>query len=279
MSGGEMRVAVSGAAGRMGRAVIAACRRAPGTRVVAATERPGSPHLGKDAGEWSGGDTLGLRIAGSLHFPESRPDVLIDFSQPEGTGAVADRCREAGVRMVIGTTGLEERQRAAVAAAAERVAVVFAPNMSVGVNLCFGLLETAARVLGDRAEIEIVETHHSGKRDAPSGTALQMGRIVCEALGRRHESCAVYGRSGPGGRDPGSIGYASLRIGSAVGEHTVLFGLPGERVEIGHRAESREIFADGAVRAARWVVARPPGLYDMRDVLGLPRHLAAAGQS
>ena len=262
------RIAISGAAGRMGRMLIEACRAAEGVELTAACERGDSPFIGIDAGELVGAGTIGIAVRPELDAGTF--DVLIDFTRPEGTLAQLELCRRAGRRMVIGTTGFSEDQRTAIAVAAEDIAIVFAPNMSVGVNLCFKLLELAARALGDEVDIEVIEAHHRHKVDAPSGTALRMGEVVAEALGRDLKTCAVYGRQGTiGERRPGTIGFETIRAGDIVGEHTVMFAGSGERVEIVHKASSRATFAGGAVRAARWVGGREKGLYDMQDVLGL----------
>jgi 4-hydroxy-tetrahydrodipicolinate reductase len=197
-------------------------------------------------------------------------DVLIDFTRPGPTLANLEICRRAGRRMVIGTTGFSDEQKAQIAAAAQDVAIVFAPNMSVGVNLCLKLLDTAARVLGDDVDIEIVEAHHRHKVDAPSGTALRMGEVVADALGRDLKTCAVYGREGhTGERDSKTIGFETIRAGDIVGDHTVMFAGVGERIEITHKASSRMTFARGAVRAAGWLVEQESGLFDMQDVLGV----------
>jgi 4-hydroxy-tetrahydrodipicolinate reductase len=197
-------------------------------------------------------------------------DVLIDFTRPEPTLANLEICRQAGRRAVIGTTGFSEQEKAQIKAAAQDIGVVFAPNMSVGVNLCLKLLDVAARVLGDEVDIEVIEAHHRHKVDAPSGTALRMGEVVAEALGRDLKDCAVYGREGhTGERDRKTIGFETIRAGDIVGDHTVLFAGTGERIEITHKASSRMTFANGAVRAASWLTGQKTGLYDMRDVLGL----------
>jgi 4-hydroxy-tetrahydrodipicolinate reductase len=263
-------VAIAGAAGRMGRALVEAAIAAPEARVVAALEREGAPQVGMDAGELAAVGPLGVAVSESVDAMATGFDVLIDFTIPEATLAHVEACRAAGRAMVIGTTGLDELQRARIGEAAREIPIVQAPNMSVGVNLCLQLLETAARVMGEEADIEIVEAHHRHKIDAPSGTALRMGEVVAGALGRDLASCAVYGREGrTGPRDRRTIGFETIRAGDIVGEHTVLFAAAGERVEITHRASSRSTFARGAVRAALWLATRPPGLYDMQDVLGL----------
>lgn len=262
------RIGINGAAGRMGRMLIEACRAAEGVELTAAAERADSPLIGTDAGDLVGAGTLGVPLRSELD-PEGF-DVLIDFTRPEGTLQQLELCRRAGRRMVIGTTGFSEEQRAEIAAAAADIAIVFAPNMSVGVNLCFRLLELAARVLGEEVDIEVIEAHHRHKVDAPSGTALRMGEVVADALGRDLKTCAVYGRQGNiGERKQGTIGFETIRAGDIVGEHTVMFAGSGERVEIVHKASSRATFASGAVRAAHWVAERERGLFDMQDVLGL----------
>ena len=263
------RIAIVGAGGRMGRTLIEAVHNADGAELSAATERAGSSLLGADAGELAGVGRLGVTIADTLAAAGDF-DVLIDFTAPAATMAHLDFCLENGKCIVIGTTGLGEAERERIRAAGERIGVVFAPNMSVGVNLCLKLLDLAARVLGDEVDIEIVEAHHRHKVDAPSGTALRMGEVVAEALGRDLKTCAVYGREGQTGeRDRQTIGFETIRAGDIVGEHTVMFAGLGERVEITHKASSRMTFAKGAVRAAQWVMGQGTGLYDMQDVLGL----------
>ncbi len=266
----RVRVAVAGASGRMGRTLIAACREDERLVLGAATERAGDAAVGRDAGEVAGVGPAGVAVVDALADVREDFDVLVDFTTPQATLANLGVCRQAGRRMVIGTTGLSGDQRAALSEAAQDTAIVFAPNMSVGVNLCFKLLEVAARVLGDEVDIEIVEAHHRHKVDAPSGTALRLGEVIAETLGRDLQACAVYGRQGhTGPRDRRTIGFETIRAGDIVGEHTVLFAGEGERVEITHKASSRMTFARGALRAARWVAARERGLYDMQDVLGL----------
>ncbi len=261
-------IAVTGAAGRMGRTLIEACARAEGLRLSAALERPGSAAVGKDAGELAGLGKLGVSVRAG--FDGADFDVLVDFTSPETTLANLDYCRRNGKKMVIGTTGLDDAGKGRIATAARDIAIVFAPNMSVGVNLCFKLLETAARVLGDEVDVEIVEAHHRHKADAPSGTALRMGEVVARVLQRVFKEHGVYGRHGISGeRARQTIGFSSIRAGDIVGDHTILFAGGGERVEITHRAESRMPFASGALRAARWLADRKQGLYDMQDVLGL----------
>jgi 4-hydroxy-tetrahydrodipicolinate reductase len=265
-----IRIAVIGAAGRMGRNLVDAVHQAEGVALGAAVVRPGSTLVGSDAGEMAGVGPLGVAIADSLEAVCDDFDVLIDFTLPEATVQNLEFCRTAGKGIVIGTTGLAEQQRQAITEAATDIGVVFAPNMSVGVNLCLKLLDMAARVLGDDVDIEVIEAHHRHKVDAPSGTALRMGEVVANALGRDLQECAVYGREGQTGeRDRKTIGFETIRAGDIVGEHTVMFAGIGERVEITHKASSRMTFAKGAVRAATWLCARGKGLYDMQDVLGL----------
>jgi 4-hydroxy-tetrahydrodipicolinate reductase len=264
------RIAITGAAGRMGRTLIEACRQADGLALTVALERPDSSLLGSDAGELAGIGRNGVRVGADLAAAMENFDVLIDFTRPEATLANLELCRAAGRRMVIGTTGFTEAQRTRISEAARDIGIVFAPNMSVGVNLCLKLLDLAARVLGDEVDVEVIEAHHRHKVDAPSGTALRMGEVVAAALGRDLGSCAVYGRQGhTGERIPGTIGFETIRAGDIVGDHTVLFAGTGERVEITHKASSRMTFARGAVRAAGWLMRQERGLFDMQDVLEL----------
>ncbi len=263
-----IRVGVAGAAGRMGRTLISAVHGQEDMTLTCALEQASSEWLGADAGELAGTGSTGVVV--SSGFEGAEFDVLIDFTAPQATLANVAMCRERGRRLVIGTTGLSDEDRSRVGAAAGEIAIVMAPNMSVGVNLCFHLAEIAARTLGDTVDIEIIEAHHRAKVDAPSGTALRFGTVVADALGRDLNSTAVYGRQGhTGARERQTIGFATVRAGDIVGEHTVMFAGAGERVEIVHRASSRMTFAGGAVRAARWIASREPGLYDMQDVLGL----------
>jgi len=264
------RIAVSGVSGRMGRALIEACHRGSGTRLAVALDRAGSPALGQDAGELAGLGKLGVAVRDQIGAVSSDFDVLVDFTRPEAALGYLEACRKAGKKMVIGTTGFDAAAKEKIAAAARDIAIVFAPNMSVGVNLSLKLLELAARVLGDEVDVEIIEAHHRHKVDAPSGTALRMGEVVAAALGRDLKNCAVYGREGVTGERPRStIGFATVRGGDIVGDHTVLFAGDGERLEITHKASSRLTFANGALRAAQWLENRKTGLYDMQDVLGL----------
>ncbi len=267
----SIRIGITGAAGRMGRTLIEAVAAAGDEmKLGAALERPGSSLVGADAGELAGTGRNGVTVSGDLAAVIGDIDVLIDFTVPDATLANLDICAQHGVAMVIGTTGFTAEQQARIDAAAGSIAICKASNFSTGVNLCFKLLETAARVLGDDVDIEVYEAHHRHKIDAPSGTALSMGRVVADALGRDLDEVAVYGRQGQtGARDRKTIGFATVRAGDIVGDHTVTFAADGERVEITHKASSRMSFARGAVRAAAWVKGREPALYDMQDVLGL----------
>jgi len=264
------RIAVTGAAGRMGRTLIEACELADNAHLVAAIELAGSKVIGMDAGELAGIGKKNIAIVDSIDAVTGQLDVLIDFTTPAATLANLAACRSANKRLVIGTTGLSAAHKKEIAAAANDIAIVLAPNMSVGVNLCFKLLDIAARVMNEDIDIEIIEAHHRHKVDAPSGTALAMGEVVANALGRDLKDCAVYGRQGhTGERDRVTIGFETIRAGDIVGEHTVMFAGIGERVEITHKASSRMTFAKGAVRAAKWLMAQNKGLFDMQDVLGL----------
>ena len=264
------RIAVMGAAGRMGKTLVEAVQQAPGAVLSAAVDRPDSSLIGADAGELAGVGRLGVALAGDLAQVLDDFDVLIDFTHPSVTLKNLEVCRAAGKAMVIGTTGFTPEEKQQLAEAAREIPIVFAANFSVGVNLCLKLLDTAARVLGDEVDIEIIEAHHRHKVDAPSGTALRMGEVVAEALGRDLRQVAVYGREGQtGARARETIGFATVRAGDVVGDHTVLFAADGERVEITHKASSRMTFAKGAVRSALWLEGREPRLYDMQDVLEL----------
>ncbi|MBI3897849.1 MAG: 4-hydroxy-tetrahydrodipicolinate reductase [Gammaproteobacteria bacterium] len=261
-----IRVAIAGAAGRMGRTLIEASAASPDVKLTAAIAHGGSDALGSDAGVRAGLGTLGVPISADLTVRDF--DILIDFTRPEATLAHLSYCQKAGKKMVIGTTGFDEFGKQQIANAAKRIGIVFAPNMSVGVNLCLRLLDIAARVLGPTVDVDIVEAHHRHKIDSPSGTARRMGEVIAEARGKKlSELMLPADRSGK--RPEGGIGFAVVRAGEIVGDHTVLFAAAGERVEITHRAESRRTFADGALRAAQWLAGRDAGLYDMQDVLGL----------
>lgn len=265
------RIAVMGAAGRMGRHLVEAVQqRAPLTGLTAAIVRPGSTLVGADAGELASLGRIGVQLVGSLAPVVEEFDVLIDFTLPEVMLHNLAFCRKAGKAMVIGTTGLTAEQKQLLAEAGRDIPIVFASNFSVGVNLAFKLLDVAARVMGDEADIEIIEAHHRHKVDAPSGTAVSMGEVIAKALDRDLRQVAVYGREGHTGvRARETIGFATVRGGDVVGDHTVLFAAEGERLEITHKASSRMTFAKGAVRAALWLDGKAPGLYDMQDVLDL----------
>ena len=263
------RIAVVGAAGRMGKTLIEAIGQAD-ARLTAAVDRPDSSLIGADAGELAALGKLGVALSGDLATVLEQFDVLIDFTHPSVTLRNLALCRQAGKAMIIGTTGFSAEEKQLLAEAGKEIPIVFAANFSVGVNLCLKLLDTAARVLGDEVDIEIIEAHHRHKVDAPSGTALRMGEVVAQALGRDLAEVAVYGREGQtGARERQTIGFATVRAGDVVGDHTVLFAGDGERVEITHKASSRMTFAKGAVRAALWLEGRKAGLYDMQDVLNL----------
>jgi 4-hydroxy-tetrahydrodipicolinate reductase len=263
-----MRLAIAGASGRMGRMLIEAALAEPGTTVAAALDRADSPDIGRDCGEFLGRAT-GARVTGEL-AALAGCDVLIDFTRPEATLRHIDACAAAGVNVVIGTTGIDDAGKAAIRAAAERIAIVFSPNMSVGVNATFKLLEMAAKMLHPGYDIEIIEAHHRHKVDAPSGTALKMGETIATALGEKLADVAVYAREGhTGERKAGAIGFATVRGGDIVGDHTVLFAGTGERIEITHRSSSRMTYAMGSMRAARFLAGRDRGLFDMFDVLGI----------
>ncbi|MCP5322065.1 MAG: 4-hydroxy-tetrahydrodipicolinate reductase [Pseudomonadales bacterium] len=264
------RIAVNGAAGRMGKTLIEAVAQNPDTTLTAAIERPDSTLLGADSGELAGLGRNGVRVVASLDEVIDAFDVLIDFSAPAASVLNARLCAASGRALVVGTTGFDATQLEAVHAAARAVPLCMSSNFSTGVNLCLRLLDIAARALGDTVDIEIIEAHHRHKVDAPSGTALSMGQVVAKALGRDLEQVAVYGREGhTGARARETIGFATVRAGDVVGDHTVLFAADGERIEITHKASSRMSFARGAVRASAWLPGRAPGLYSMHDVLGL----------
>jgi 4-hydroxy-tetrahydrodipicolinate reductase len=265
-----LRVAIAGASGRMGRTLVEAITQNPALKLGAASVLPNDPALGKDLGELCGMSPLGVVAVADLGSVLDQFDALIDFTTPAATLAHLALCAGANKAMVIGTTGFSDEGKQQIAEAAERTAVVFAPNMSVSVNLCFKLLELAAKVIGEESDIEIIEAHHRHKKDAPSGTALRMGEVVAKTLGRDLKDCAVYGREGQTGeRDRKTIGFATIRAGEIVGDHTVMFATPGERVEITHKSSSRMPYATGALRAAQWLQDKQKGLYSMQDVLGL----------
>lgn len=262
-------IAIAGASGRMGRMLIEAIQNSPDARLAGALDIPGSPALGADASAYLGVNS-GITITSDLRAGLQNAQYLIDFTRPEGTMAHLKACRELGVNMVIGTTGFSEAQKAEIEDAGRDIAIVMAPNMAVGVNVVFKLLEQAAKALKEGYDIEIIETHHRHKVDAPSGTALKMGEVVAEAVGRDLKECAVYGREGvTGERDPSTIGFATIRGGDVVGDHTVLFAGIGERIEITHKSSSRATYAQGSLRAVRFLANQPHGLFGMDDVLGL----------
>lgn len=265
-----LKIAVTGAAGRMGRSLITACTQTQQCQLTVALERSGNSLLGSDAGELAGIGKLDVWLVDDLNPVAVSFDTLIDFTRPEATLANLASCVAHNKSIIIGTTGFSEAEKQQIEQAAKSIPIVFAPNMSVGVNLCFKLLDLAARVLGDEVDIEVIEAHHRHKVDAPSGTAIRMGEVVAAALGRNLDDCAVYGREGmTGPRERKTIGFETIRAGDIVGDHTVLFAAEGERVEITHKASSRMTFANGAIRAALWLQDQPAGLYDMQDVLKL----------
>jgi 4-hydroxy-tetrahydrodipicolinate reductase len=263
------RIAIAGASGRMGHMLIEAVRAADDCTLTGALDMIASAAIGVDAGAFTGLPT-GIAITADLRQGLQNCDVLIDFTRPEGTLKHLQVCRELGVAAVIGTTGFSDVQKSEISDLARHMAVVMAPNMSVGVNVTLKLLEMAAKALATGYDIEIIEAHHRHKVDAPSGTALKMGEVIAEALGRDLRECAVYAREGvTGERDPSSIGFATIRGGDIVGDHTVLFAGIGERIEISHKSSSRVTYAQGSLRAARFLQGKKSGLFDMFDVLGL----------
>jgi 4-hydroxy-tetrahydrodipicolinate reductase len=263
-----MKLAIAGASGRMGRMLIEAALAASDMQITVALDQADAPTIGRDCGEYLGRVT-GVTITSDL-AQLARADTLIDFTRPEGTLNHLQACLAHGTNLVIGTTGFDDAAKQAIRAAADRIAIVFAPNMSVGVNVVFKLLDVAARILHDDYDVEVIEAHHRHKVDAPSGTALKMGEVVAAARGKRLADSVVYARQGhTGERPPGAIGFATVRGGDIVGDHTVLFAGGGERIEITHRSANRSNYAAGSLRAARFLAGRAPGLYDMTDVLGL----------
>jgi 4-hydroxy-tetrahydrodipicolinate reductase len=267
--GTPLRIAIAGASGRMGHMLIDAVTAADDMVLAGALDVAGSPSIGQDAAAFLG-KASGVAITSDVKAGLANAQVLIDFTRPEGTLAHLAACRELGVKAVIGTTGFSDAQKAQIAEHAKHVAIMMSPNMSVGVNVVLKLLDTAARALSQGYDIEVVEAHHRHKVDAPSGTALAMGEVVAKALGRDLKDCAVYGREGvTGERDPSTIGFATIRGGDIVGDHTVLFAGTGERIEITHKSSSRATYAQGSLRAARFLVAKTSGLYGMNEVLGL----------
>ena len=264
-----MKIAIVGASGRMGRMLIESALKDGGVELVAAIDQPGTSAIGKDAGELVG-MPCGVHVTSDTEAAIAKADCLIDFTRPEGTLEHLAICRRHKVGIVIGTTGFGDDGKQAIAAASREIPIVFAPNMSVGVNVVFKLLDTASRILAEGYDIEIVEAHHKHKIDAPSGTALRMGEVVAQALGRDLKECAIYGREGvTGERDSSTIGFATVRGGDIVGDHTVMYCGTGERVEISHKAGSRMPYALGSLHAARFLAGKESGLFDMQDVLGL----------
>lgn len=264
-----IKVAIAGASGRMGRMLIEAVNAAEDMQLSGALDIAGCSALGQDACAYSG-KSSGVVISSDFAVGLAGADFLIDFTRPEGTLKHLDYCAEHGIKVIIGTTGFDEAGKAAIAKAAKKIAIVFAPNMSVGVNVTMKLLELAARSFAEGYDVEIIEAHHRHKVDAPSGTALKMGEVIATAMGRDLNEVGVYAREGiTGERDPSSIGFATIRGGDIVGDHTVLFAGIGERVEISHKSSSRVPYANGSLRAARFLRDKPNGLFDMQDVLGL----------
>lgn len=266
----SVKVAIAGASGRMGRMLIEAALQTPGVSFVAALDREGSAFIGRDAGEMVTGNACGVSVGTDITAALTAADCLIDFTRPEGTLEHLRVARATNCAMVIGTTGFSPEEKALIGEAAREIPVMFAPNMAVGVNAVFKLLDVAAKILASGYDVEVFEAHHRFKVDAPSGTALRMGEVVADALGRDLKECAVYGREGvTGERKPETIGFATVRGGDVIGDHTVMFCGLGERVEISHKASSRMPYATGALRAAVFLQDKKSGLFDMQDVLGL----------
>ena len=264
-----MKIAIAGSSGRMGRMLIEAVLGSDDLQLHGALDLPGSPAIDQDAAAFLGRQS-GVRVTADLDTALAGADVLIDFTRPQGTMAHLQACARHGVKAVIGTTGFSDAQKAEIAEIARDIAIVMAPNMSVGVNVTLKLLQMAAQALATGYDIEIIEAHHRHKVDAPSGTALKMGEVIAEAIGRDLKDCAVYERYGhTGERDPSSIGFATVRGGDVVGDHNVMFLGTGDRIEITHKSSSRATYAQGSLRAARFLADKPTGLYDMFDVLGL----------
>ncbi len=267
--GNPLKIVIAGCSGRMGHALLEGAFADGDLVLHGALDRSGNPALGRDAGEQQG-KMSGVKVSDDIAAALTGADVLVDFTRPEASMLYLEACQKANVRMVIGTTGFSAQQKQAIENAAKNTAIVFAPNMSVGVTLLINLVQSAAKVLNEGYDIEIMEAHHRHKVDAPSGTALRLGEAAASALGRNLEECAIYGREGvTGERDPSTIGFATVRGGDVVGDHTVLFAGIGERVELTHKASSRATFALGALRAAKFLSSKKNGLYDMQDVLGL----------
>jgi 4-hydroxy-tetrahydrodipicolinate reductase len=265
----KIKIAVTGASGRMGRMLIEAITQADDTVLTGALDLPNSPSIGTDAAHFLGKPS-GVMIESDLSKGLANADILIDFTRPEGTLEHLKYCAAHGIKVIVGTTGFEDAGKAAIAEFSKKTAIVFAPNMSIGVNVTMKLLEMAAKNFSIGYDIEIIEAHHRHKIDAPSGTALKMGEVIANAIGRDLKQCAVYSREGvTGERDPSSIGFATIRGGDIVGDHTVLFAGVGERIEISHKSSSRVSYAAGSLHAARFLSDKNTGLYDMQDVLGL----------
>jgi len=264
------KIAISGASGRMGLNLIKACQQNKTATLGVAIERDGSPAIGKDAGEIAGIGARQVDVVSVFQDEVAQFDVLVDFTRPEACLEKLAFCKENKKAIVIGTTGFTDEQKDQITSVSKSIPVVFAPNMGIGVNVTLKLLELAAKAIGQSVDIEVIEAHHKHKVDAPSGTALKMGEVVAEAMGKSLNDCAVYAREGiTGEREEGTIGFSTIRAGDIVGEHTVMFADEGERIEISHKATSRMTFATGAIRAACWAATQPAGLYDMQDVLGL----------
>ncbi len=267
-----LKVVIAGVSGRMGHALLEGVFADEGLQLHAALDRAESPMLGRDAGEQFG-RISGVKISADVQLALNGADVLVDFTRPEASMQYLQACQQAGVKLVIGTTGFNEAQKAAIKAASHEIAIVFAPNMSVGVTLLINLVEQAARVLNEGYDIEVVEMHHRHKVDAPSGTALRLGEAAAKGIDKALKDCAVYAREGvTGEREAGTIGFATMRGGDVVGDHTVVLAGVGERVELTHKASSRATFALGALRASKYLADKPTGLFDMRDVLGFAKN-------
>ncbi|HIG79560.1 MAG TPA: 4-hydroxy-tetrahydrodipicolinate reductase [Cycloclasticus sp.] len=263
-------IAISGASGRMGLNLIKACLQNEQATLTAAIGREGSPAIGNDAGSIAGVGAQGVIVLSDCQAQVAKFDVLVDFTRPDACLEKLAFCKANQKAIVIGTTGFTDEQKTQISEASKSIPVIFAPNMGIGVNVTFKLLELAAKAIGSSVDIEIIEAHHKYKVDAPSGTALKMGEVVADAMGKNLDDCAVYAREGiTGERVTGTIGFSTIRAGDIVGEHTVMFADEGERIEISHKATSRMTFATGAIRAACWAAGQPAGLYDMQDVLGL----------
>ncbi len=267
MTTAPAKIAIIGAAGRMGRRIAALAAEDRAFEIVCATEYSGSPDLGRDLGELAGVGALGVELTDELSG--DKPDVAIDFSLPDGTMKFIGPCRDAGIAMVIGTTGLTAEQEAEIAQAAETIPMVKAGNYSMGITLLCKLVAIAAEALGEDYDIEVTETHHRFKKDAPSGTAIMLAKSICQAVSKDYDKSVVFGRQGDCPRNEGEIGMHAIRLGDTIGEHTISFGSLGETVTLGHSAHTRDTFVRGALHAAQWLEGRAPGIYDMSDVLGL----------